>query len=910
MVRQLAAETHPGRSCEVTLDTSFERELGFDSLARVELMLRIGKALEAELSADALAQAETPRDVLRLLGQLQPQQVHASADLAARPGAAAPDRAQTLLDVLEWHATQQPERIHILLHDDRQGEQPLRYRELLQGARTVAGGLAARGLQPAQAVALMLPTGRDYLVSFFGILIAGGIPVPIYPPARMAQIEDHLKRHARILANAGAGFIITVEQAKPAALILQAAVPGLSAVLTPEELQSHRTVAPRLRLQAGDIAFLQYTSGSTGDPKGVVLTHANLLANIRALGQATRAGPGDVFVSWLPLYHDMGLIGAWFGSLYYGMPLVLMSPLAFLARPALWLQTITRHRGTISAAPNFAYELCVRHIADATLERLDLSSWRLALNGAEPVSPATIDAFARRFVRCGLRREAITPVYGLAECSVGLAFPPLGRGPRIDLIARAAFDRDGRAVSADDAPDVLAIPSCGRPLPGHEIRIVDDTGYELPERQVGRLEFRGPSATNGYFRNPAASAKLLRDGWRDSGDYAYLADGEVYIAGRVKDLIKRGGRSLYPYELEQAVGDLPGVRRGCVAAFASRDPAAGTERLVVMAETRVRGAAERTALQRKINQAAIETTGAPADVIALVPPHTVLKTSSGKIRRLASKEAYERGIAAQSAPGPRLQGLRFLANIFSARIKVGWRRAGALLFGLRAWAILILLAPCCGLPVALLQRPPCGRRIARTGARALFRLCGLAIEAHGLEQLPRGPHVLLANHASYLDAILLTALLPPDYTYAAKQELARRPLMRALLSGLGTLFIERFDITRSEEEVARMTAALKRGERLVVFPEGGFSRAAGLQAFHSGAFLAAAGAGVPMVAAGLRGTRAALRGGTWLPRNVPLALEIGEVFAPQGNGWAGAAAASAEARAAIARLSGEFAWQD
>ena len=179
MVKQLAAETHPGRSCEVTLDTSFERELGFDSLARVELMLRIGKALDAELPADALAQAETPRDVLRLLGRLPPQQVHANTDLAAGPGAAVPDRAQTLLDVLEWHATQQPERIHILLHDDRQGEQPLRYRELLQGARAVAGSLAARGLQPAQAVALMLPTGRDYLVSFFGIQIAGGIPVPI-----------------------------------------------------------------------------------------------------------------------------------------------------------------------------------------------------------------------------------------------------------------------------------------------------------------------------------------------------------------------------------------------------------------------------------------------------------------------------------------------------------------------------------------------------------------------------------------------------------------------------------------------------------------------------------------------------------------------------------------------------------
>ncbi|MGE5621630.1 MAG: 1-acyl-sn-glycerol-3-phosphate acyltransferase, partial [Bacillota bacterium] len=468
---------------------------------------------------------------------------------------------------------------------------------------------------------------------------------------------------------------------------------------------------------------------------------------------------------------------------------------------------------------------------------------------------------------------------------------------------------EGKAVPAA-GPDTLAIPSCGRPLPGHEIRIVDATGYELPERQVGRLEFRGPSATGGYFRNPAASAQLLRGGWLDSGDYAYLADGEVYIAGRVKDLIKRGGRSLYPYELEQAVGNLPGVRKGCVAVFASRDPAAGTERLVVMAETRARTAAERAELQRRINQAALDATGAPADDIALVPPHTVLKTSSGKIRRLASKEAYERGIPAQAASAPRLQTVRFLASMQAARAKVGLRRAAALLFGCRAWLMLILLVLFCALPIALLRRPAAGRRIARAGARALFSLCGVRIEAHGLERLPRGAHVLLANHASYLDAIALTALLPPHYAYAAKQEFARQPLMRAFLGGLGAVFIERFDIRRSEEEVARMTDALKHGERLVVFPEGGFSRAAGLQPFHAGAFLAAARAGVPLVAAGLRGTRAALRGGTWLPRKVPLALEIGESLAAHGKDWAGAAATSAAARAAIARLSGEFAWLD
>ena len=224
--------------------------------------------------------------------------------------------------------------------------------------------------------------------------------------------------------------------------------------------------------------------------RGVILTHANLLANLRAMSAAISASSKDVFVSWLPLYHDMGLIGAWFGSLYYGMPLVLMSPLAFLTNPARWLAAISRHGGTISAAPNFAYELCAKKLSDADLQGLNLATWRLALNGAEPVSPNTLEAFATRFAPCGLRRQALTPVYGLAECSVGLAFPPLERGPRIDVIMREAFVHQQRAITTNpDDMEAMRVVACGRALPGHEIRIVDGAGDELAERRIGRLQF-------------------------------------------------------------------------------------------------------------------------------------------------------------------------------------------------------------------------------------------------------------------------------------------------------------------------------------------------------------------------------------------------------------------------------------
>ncbi len=482
------------------------------------------------------------------------------------------------------------------------------YADLARRVRAVAAGLARLGVGPGTAVGIMLPTGLDYFASFFGAQAAGGIPVPLYPPARKSQIEDHLRRQAGILRTAGAVVLVTFSEVLTLARLVGAQLPGLK-VTTVADLSAAGAAGATIFLpppvRAEDIAFLQFTSGSTGNPKGVVLTHANLLANLRAIGKGADIHPEDVVVSWLPLYHDMGLIGCWMGSLYFGMPLVLMSPLAFLARPSRWLTAIHRHGGTLSAAPNFAYELCVNKVPDEEIAGLDLSSWRMALNGAEPVSPEAIRRFTERFSPYGFRPGSLSPVYGLAESSLAVAFPPLGRPPLVDAVEREAFQRGGKAVpaapeAAADPAAVLRFVSCGMPLAGHEIRVVDDSGREVGERQEGRLEFKGPSATGGYFRNPEATAKLVHGDWRDSGDRAYMAAGEVYITGRVKDIIIRGGRNLYPQELEGAVGEVSGVRKGCVAVFGSPDPATGTERLVVMAETREKGEAERETIRQAI----------------------------------------------------------------------------------------------------------------------------------------------------------------------------------------------------------------------------------------------------------------------------------------------------------------------
>ena len=464
-----------------------------------------------------------------------------------------------------------------------------------------------------------------------------------------------------------------------------------------------------------------------------MLTHANLLANIRAMAQAVDASSRDVFVSWLPLYHDMGLIGAWLGSLYAGFPLVVMSPMTFLARPERWLWAIHRFRGTLSAAPNFAYELCLKRIDEAQLAGLDLSSWRMAFDGAEAVSPDTITRFTERFARYGFRSSVMTPVYGLAESSVGLLFPPRGRGPLIDRVRREPFVVQGKAIptGADDI-NPLRFVACGRPIAGHEVRIVDETGLEVGERVEGHLEFKGPSATSGYYRNPEQTKRLFRGEWLDTGDRAYMAEGEVYVTGRVKDIIIRGGRHIYPDEIEEAVGALPGVRKGCVAAFGSPDPGSGTERLVVLAETRETGDAAREALREAISRATIDRLGEPPDEIVLAPPHSVLKTSSGKIRRSATKDLYLRGQLGRPPRTRLLSKLRLGTAAAGEVLRVVGRRVGRVLYALR---LLFTLVPACLVfwVVALCVPSRQGSvRLARLGSSWALRLLGCRLEAVGL----------------------------------------------------------------------------------------------------------------------------------------------------------------------------------
>ncbi|HEX8962803.1 MAG TPA: AMP-binding protein, partial [Rhodocyclaceae bacterium] len=658
-----------------------------------------------------------------------------------------------------------------------------------------------------------------------------------------------------------------------------------------------------------DIAFIQYTSGSTGNPKGVALSHANLLANIRAIGEAVRIGSGDVFVSWLPLYHDMGLISGWLASLYFGNPLVIMSPLAFLARPERWLEALHRYRGTLTAAPNFAFELCLKRLDDERLAGLDLGSVRFMANGAEPVSPDTLLRFAERLAPCGLRPEALAPVYGLAEATVGLLVPAPGAPPRIDRIDRRTFTATRRAqpVIAGEA-HALAFACCGRPLPGHQVRIVDETGHEVGERIEGRLEFKGPSATRGYFRNPEETRRLFHGDWLDSGDLAYVADGEFFITGRVKDVVIRGGRNIYPHELEQAIGNLPGVRKGCVAVFGSADPHTGTERLVVLAETRERGDRGRRALAAEIRRTAVDVLGEAPDDVVLAAPHAVLKTSSGKLRRSACRELYERGLLGASPHPVWWQLARLLAATAALRLRRAAGVAGSLGYAAWVWAVFWMLAPLAWLLVVASPGGAAAWRICRVAARLFLALCGSPVSVQGARNLPApgAPCVLVANHASYVDGIVLAAALPGHHRFVAKQELSGQFIAGSFLRRLGAAFVERFAARQGVDDVDRLCDAVKRGGSLVFFPEGTFTREEGLRPFRLGAFGVAARERVPVVPMAIRGSRSWLRDGHWFPRHGRLSVTIGEPIAPpDAAGFEAAVAMRDAARREILRHCGE-----
>lgn len=912
LVQELVWELHPHmrRTVVITLDSDLDRDLGLDSLGRAELVLRIDRTFKVRLPDRLIGEADTPGDLLRALRAAAPDRgrlvLRPEGEAALLPEVSAPQAAQTLIAALGFHVAKHADRPHIYLWHGEDDEECITYGGLDRAARAIAHGLLERGLTPGDRVAIMLPTEAAFFAAFYGVIYAGGTPVPIYPPFRRAQVEDHLRRQARILRNAAASVLIVGQEIRSLGTLLFGLAGDLRHVETAAALSRTGSLEQPPTAGSETVALIQYTSGSTGDPKGVVLTHANLLANIRAMGEALEASSADTFVSWLPLYHDMGLIGAWLATLYYGAPTIIMPPLAFLADPGRWLRAIARHRGTLSAAPNFAFELCCKNVRDEDMAGYDLSSLRMVVNGAEPVSPATIARFTKQFTKFGFRPQTMAPVYGLAENAVGLAFPPVGRLPIIDRVQRLALSRDGRAIPADpkDAT-ALEFVACGRPIPRHEIRIVDDAGIEVPDRVEGRLQFKGPSATAGYFRNPTKTQVLFDGEWLESDDRAYIADGDIFITGRIKDIIIKAGRNIYPHELEELAGTIEGVRKGCVAAFPTIDARTGTERLIVLAETRLTDPGAIATMKQRIVEAATSLLDMAPDEVIAAPPRTVPKTSSGKVRRSAARALYESGNLAVGGRALWWQLTRLTISSFGVRARRAWHQLGEYAFAAYWWSFLVAMAVFVWLLVVLLPRRSWRQAVIHGAACTFLWLTGSTPRVESEAWLPDKGVILISNHSSYLDPLVLMAVIPGSLSFVAKEELAGQRVAGPFLRRIGTLFARRMDAAGGIEDAQRQLAAVGSGERVVTFPEGTLTRMPGLLDFQLGAFLVAAEAGVPVLPVTIHGTRSILRGGQWFPRRGEIVVYLGEMLAPDGNDFEAAVRLRNAARAKMLQQCGE-----
>jgi acyl carrier protein len=925
VVRGLLEELGSHGALETLSTTSnLDRDLGLGSLERVELLTRLEAAFDVRLPDTLAAEANTPEELIEAIRQAPGSAVDdqegssawrsalATQKLREQTAESIAERADTLVEVIRYRGVHDANRAHLIItEEDEQGEHShtLTFGELYTAAQKCAEELARRGVPAGGRVSLMLPSSRQFFICYAGILLAGGVPVPIYPPFRADRIEEYAERQSAILNNAGVCLLLTFRRAEAVAKLLKPRVKSLLGVVDAGKLLEAAEKEPppapgalpaflrgsRVR-KGSDIALLQYTSGSTGDPKGVTLTNANLLANMRAIAEVLQMGPGDVGISWLPLYHDMGLIGAWLTLLLHGVPLVVMSPLAFLTRPERWLQAVSKHKGTIAAAPNFAFELCVRKISDKAMEGVDLSSWRAALNGAEPVNPETLERFTNRFAKYGFRREAMLPVYGLAEASLGVTFPPLYRGPKVDRVERESFTTQGRAVPTNtEDENAIAFVSSGMVLAKHEVVIVDKDGTAVPERTEGFLWFRGPSATSGYYQNPEASAKLFADGpahaageyaWVQSGDRAYQADGEIYITGRVKDIIIKGGRNLYPHEVEELASRVEGIRKGCVVAFGLKGEETGTEKLVIVAESREEDRGKRATVVASINEQVSRGLGLPPDRVELIPPGSIPKTSSGKLRRDETKQLYLAGTLTSAKPPAWVQIARLGTGSFlrgaAETVVRGIRTGLEKIYGVYFIVVFILwIIPACAI-VRLYKDHRAAGRYTSAALKLLFALTGIRVDVFGKEHMDiPGAKVYASNHASYFDVLPLMMGLGVPYRFVAKGEVNNMIFIGTFLNQMGHLSFDRHDSNSRLRQVDEIEEFLKQGESVFVFPEGTFTPEDGVRPFQLGAFRGAVATGAPVIPVSLAGTRNFLRDRTILPRPTRVTITLSPPIYPQ-----------------------------
>ena len=550
--------------------------------------------------------------------------------------------SQNLIEMLE---NGEPDHVSLTLLDRHFSETHRSYRNLLEGARGTAAYLRNRGLAPGDRVLMLVLSAEDFIDAFFGTILAGGIPVAVSPPMTFGDMEKYLENLGHILENSEARFMISFARIRKLIGSALGDSKHLEALFLAKEISPEQPKRPAIpSLDPDATAFIQYTSGSTGLPKGAMLSHRALLSNVAGIARGIDCTVGDVSISWLPLFHDMGLIGSLFTSLYTGAHLYAMQPESFVTDPISWLELITQHRATIATAPNFAYHLMANRIEPERAARLDLSSLKVALNGAEPVDLRTLERFERKFRKVGYRDKVSFPVYGMAETCLAATFPPLGKRFVVEPLDREALEaeRTARPAQAEDQFPYQAV-SVGTPIQGQEIAIIDGQAQRLEQDQVGQILVRGSSLMLGYYNNPQATDAVIKDGWLHTGDLGFISGDRLFVTGRAKEMIIKRGRNYYPYDIERAASQVSGVRKGCLVAFSVSNPDSGTEDLILVAETREKDGKSRQMIVKQISAQVLAAVGVRPDKTILVTPRTLPKTTSGKLQRLLAKKRYEQG---------------------------------------------------------------------------------------------------------------------------------------------------------------------------------------------------------------------------------------------------------------------------
>lgn len=560
----------------------------------------------------------------------------------------------TFTAVLRDFYEREPDRVSVTLQHPNQPDFHITYRELIERSNDYAAAYARAGVKPGDVVILILQHGKDLVYSFWGAVLLGAIPSMMPFLTEKLSPERYRADLAALFSHSHPKGVVTYPEfeADVKMLATESGYSACEVFITdriPQQEKLDLSSLPGMNAAETNIVLLQHSSGSTGLQKGVALSHRAIFNHLDAYGESIRLTRDDVIVSWLPLYHDMGLIACFLLPILRGVHVVQMSPFDWVRAPWRLLRTISDYRGTLTWLPNFAYNFCAQKIRDRDLEGVDLSSWRASINTSEPVRFKSHEMFYERFKSYGLKFETLQTSYGMAENVFAATQNDLSKLPYVEEIDRESFVADKVARPAFDGRPAIQMMSCGQPIPNTAIRVVDSKGHDVPERHVGEIVLKSNCMLTGYYNRADITKKaFLPGGWYMSGDYGYMVNGEVFVAGRKKDMIIVGGKNVYPQDLEALACEVPGVHPGRTVAFGLFDESQGTEEVVIIAEVDSEDEAEHERVADEIRKHVTKNSAIAARYVRVVGPKWVLKTSSGKVARSANKEKFIRELESEN----------------------------------------------------------------------------------------------------------------------------------------------------------------------------------------------------------------------------------------------------------------------